>query len=118
MTPQEVWNYYGSSYQFHKKTGMSNASIVNWMKWGFVPENSQYKLERLTNGVLKPSIVVKKNELDINKEAYSFLKNKIAKCVYDFFNKYPELYSEDDPKAPVILFTVFNYFLKEYTHND
>ncbi|CAB4151888.1 DNA-binding transcriptional regulator Cro [uncultured Caudovirales phage] len=53
MTPNDVKKYYGNSYQFKKKTKMSDASFRNWMKWGFVPENSQYKLERLTNGCLK-----------------------------------------------------------------
>jgi hypothetical protein len=53
MTPKDVKRYYGSSYQFNKMTGMSHSSLVNWIKWGFVPENSQYKLERLTKGELK-----------------------------------------------------------------
>jgi hypothetical protein len=53
MTPEDVWKYYGNSYQFKKKTGMSDATLRNWMKWGFVPEDSQYKLERLTKGELK-----------------------------------------------------------------
>jgi hypothetical protein len=48
MTPQEVWDYFGNSYQFKKKTGISDASLRNWMSWGFIPENSQYKIERLT----------------------------------------------------------------------
>lgn len=53
MTPDEVYKFYGSSYQFHKKTGMSHSSLVNWKKWGYVPEDAQYKLERITNGELK-----------------------------------------------------------------
>ncbi len=53
MTAEEVKNYFGNSYQFKKKTGMSDASFRNWMKWGFVPEGSQYKIERLTGGQLK-----------------------------------------------------------------
>jgi|HubBroStandDraft_2_1064218.scaffolds.fasta_scaffold254810_2 hypothetical protein len=53
MTPQEVLTYYGSQYKFQKETRMSHTSLGNWMKWGFVPENSQYKLERLTKGQLK-----------------------------------------------------------------
>jgi len=53
MTPEDVRTYYGNSYQFMKKTGMSDATFRNWMKWGFVPEESQYKLERLTKGELK-----------------------------------------------------------------
>ena len=53
MTPRDVKKYYKSCYNFHKVTGMSAGSLGNWLKWGFVPEASQYKLERLTNGDLK-----------------------------------------------------------------
>ena len=53
MKPDDVKQYFGNSYQFKKKTGMSDASFRNWMKWGFVPEASQYKIERLTKGKLK-----------------------------------------------------------------
>lgn len=53
MKPIDVRKFYGSLYKFHKETGMSRSSLGNWIKWGFVPEASQYKLERLTKGGLK-----------------------------------------------------------------
>jgi len=53
MTPGDVKKYYKSNYNFNKKTGMSATTLANWLKWGFVPENAQYKLERITNGKLK-----------------------------------------------------------------
>lgn len=53
MKPSEVLEKYGSLYKFSKATGMSASSLFNWLKWGFVPEASQYKLERITNGELK-----------------------------------------------------------------
>ncbi len=53
MTVEEVREYFGNSYQFKKRTKMSDASFRNWMRWGFIPEGSQYKLERLTKGELK-----------------------------------------------------------------
>jgi ABC-type long-subunit fatty acid transport system fused permease/ATPase subunit len=53
MTPDDLKKFYGNSYQFRKRTGMSDASFRNWIKWGYVPEASQYKLERLTGGKLK-----------------------------------------------------------------
>lgn len=53
MTPNDVLNKFGSQYNFSKKTGMSHSSLGHWLKLGYVPENSQYKLERLTNGDLK-----------------------------------------------------------------
>jgi hypothetical protein len=53
MKPKDVKKYYGTAYNFRKMTGMSISTMTNWFKWGFVPENSQYKLERLTKGKLK-----------------------------------------------------------------
>jgi hypothetical protein len=53
MTPKDVKKYYKNGYQFHKETGMSHSTYMNWMKWGFVPEMSQLKLEKLTEGKLK-----------------------------------------------------------------
>lgn len=53
MTPKEVKKYFKSGYRFHKETGMSHSTLMNWIKWGFVPEGSQYKIERLTGGALK-----------------------------------------------------------------
>lgn len=53
VKPQDVKNYYGSLYNFRKMTGMATGTLANWLKWGFVPENAQYKVERLTKGKLK-----------------------------------------------------------------
>lgn len=53
MTPQHVKDYYGSQYRFRKETGMSTSTLGNWLKWGYVPEDAQYRLERLTDGRLK-----------------------------------------------------------------
>lgn len=53
VKPEDVKEYYKSQYNFRKLTGMSTATLANWLKWGRVPEAAQYKLERLTNGELK-----------------------------------------------------------------
>lgn len=53
MKPKDVKAYYGSQYNFNKVTGMSAATLGNWLKWGYVPEDAQYKLERITKGKLK-----------------------------------------------------------------
>lgn len=53
LKPEDVKKYYGSQYNFRKETGMSTSTLANWLKWGFVPEASQYKLERITKGKLK-----------------------------------------------------------------
>lgn len=53
MKPQEVKDYYGTNYKFAKVTGMSASTLANWLKWGFIPEDAQYRLERITHGELK-----------------------------------------------------------------
>ena len=53
MTPKDVKEFYRSNYNFNKQTGMSSTTLANWLKWGFVPEAAQYKLERITKGKLK-----------------------------------------------------------------
>lgn len=53
MKPKEVKKYFKTQYNFRKVTGMSAATLGNWLKWGYVPEASQLKLERITNGDLK-----------------------------------------------------------------
>lgn len=66
MTPGDVKKYYSSMLKFREVTGMSCTSLSNWFKWGFVPENSQYKLERLTKGELKVEWPINKsNNKDI-----------------------------------------------------
>lgn len=56
MTPEDVKRFYGNQYNFRKVTGMSSSTLGNWLKWGFVPEDAQYKLERLTKGALKVNV--------------------------------------------------------------
>jgi hypothetical protein len=53
MTPQDVKKYYRSNYNFNKVTGMSASTLGNWLKWGYVPVDAQYKLEHMTKGLLK-----------------------------------------------------------------
>ena len=53
MKPEDVKAYYGSQYKFNKEKGMSVSTLGNWLKWGFIPEDAQYKLERITGGALK-----------------------------------------------------------------
>ena len=53
MKPEEVLKHYGNKYQFKKLTGLSASSLGNWLKWGYIPEGSQHKLERISKGALK-----------------------------------------------------------------
>lgn len=53
MTVNEVVDMYGNWSTFVKKTGFGRMSWFAWRKKGYVPIKSQYKLEQITNGVLK-----------------------------------------------------------------
>lgn len=56
MTIDDIKKYFVSSYRFSKETGMSHTTWINWMIKGFVPLESQNKLEKITNGVLKANL--------------------------------------------------------------
>lgn len=81
MTPQEVLEFYGNSYKFKQQTGMSDRSLVNWISWGYIPEGSQYKIERLTKGKLKAGLIgqmkIDNGRKKITYEAKQSLKDHI-----------------------------------------
>lgn len=52
MTPSEVKKYFKSGYNFRKLTGMSDNTMHNWIKLGYVPFVSQKHIEKITNGAL------------------------------------------------------------------
>lgn len=56
MTIKELQDYYKTSYAFGKATGMSSSSYSNWIEWGFIPLNSQVKIEILSCGGLRADL--------------------------------------------------------------
>lgn len=56
MKLSEIKQYFGSSYQFYKKTGMQHSNYLNWERKGFIPIKTQLRLEQLTNGILKADL--------------------------------------------------------------
>lgn len=52
MTPADVKKYFKTGYAFRKQTGMSDNTLANWIKCGYVPYKSQRKLEQITGGNL------------------------------------------------------------------
>lgn len=52
MTPEQVYRYYGSSYQFQKKTGISGQALLQWIKKGYIPDSSQCHVQVVSNGAL------------------------------------------------------------------
>lgn len=53
MTLDDIKNFYGSGYSFHKKTGWAHTNYTYWEKKGYIPILTQNKIELLTNGALK-----------------------------------------------------------------
>jgi hypothetical protein len=53
VKPDEILSHYGSRRKFHKETGIAANSLSNWIKWGRVPKETQYKIERITKGLFK-----------------------------------------------------------------
>lgn len=53
MKPNEVLAFYKSCYHFNQATTMSASSLWNWVKWGYVPFESQKKIETISKGGLK-----------------------------------------------------------------
>jgi len=53
MKIKEIEDYFGSSVNFVKKTGMARTCWFAWRRKGFVPIKSQFRLEAITGGQLK-----------------------------------------------------------------
>jgi hypothetical protein len=56
MTYDDIKKYFGSCYQFSLCCNFSFSSPANWKKQGFIPFNTQVKIEKLTRGKLKASL--------------------------------------------------------------
>ena len=53
MKPEDIKKHYGSNYRFSKETGYAPNTLRYWIRLGYVPEEAQYKMERITNGLFK-----------------------------------------------------------------
>ena len=56
MTIDEVLQYYGTGYRMNKMIGLSPTLPSNWRKYGYIPIQTQMKIERLSKGVLKANL--------------------------------------------------------------
>ena len=56
MVLNDLIEYFGSCYQFNKKTGMSHNNYQTWKKLGFIPIESQLKIQKMTNFDLKANL--------------------------------------------------------------
>lgn len=55
MTLNEVKQFFGTGYKFQKLTGMCHDNYRHWEKKGYVPIETQLRLEKFTKGALKAS---------------------------------------------------------------
>ncbi len=104
MTTDELKDYYVNSYRFGKATSMSAISFSNWMKWGFIPMESQCKIEKATEGKLKADYSHTKqlnNEIKINKRP----EDQETRCLFQRL---------DENKKWVTYLTVGPYGLGEF----
>ena len=53
MTIDDIKKHFGSAFDFHRATGMSHANYYHWADYGYIPINTQIKIQKLTNGVLR-----------------------------------------------------------------
>lgn len=56
MTFEELRAYYVTGYKFNKETKMSASCWVNWKRLGFIPIESQVKIQKITKGELKAGL--------------------------------------------------------------
>lgn len=56
MTIDDVLTYFVKVYRLTKKTGIAQGTVTNWKKKGYIPIETQMRLEKLTNGDLKADL--------------------------------------------------------------
>lgn len=56
MTIDDVLRYFGTNYKIAKELKMSPHTPANWSKLGYIPADSQARIETFTNGKLKFSV--------------------------------------------------------------
>lgn len=57
MTLDELKQEFKTSYEFQKRTRMAHTNWINWFgRFGYIPIESQIKIEQRTNGKLKANL--------------------------------------------------------------
>lgn len=56
MTIEQVIQYYGSVYKLNRDTKIAYRTVARWRLRGFIPIQTQLRLQSLTNGELKASL--------------------------------------------------------------
>ncbi len=53
MKLKEAVDYFGNMYRLAKECGISLSTPYSWRKRGYIPFESQYKIQEITNGKLR-----------------------------------------------------------------
>ncbi len=56
MTLDDLKKEFGNSYKFSMRTGLSHVNWVHWNKYGYIPIESQLKIEQATDGLLRANL--------------------------------------------------------------
>lgn len=56
MTIDEVVKYYGSAHKMELKHGLSHHNVKSWKKKGYIPIQTQVRIEKLTDGELRANL--------------------------------------------------------------
>ncbi len=56
MTIDEVYNFFGSARGMERKIGISHASMKNWRVRGYIPIETQVRIQQLTEDMLKADL--------------------------------------------------------------
>lgn len=57
MSIEEALEYFGTMYRICKCLGIAQANGHNWKRQGYIPLYQQYRIEEITDGVLKADSV-------------------------------------------------------------
>lgn len=113
MTLDEVIEYFGSSYQFHKKTGMSHTCYVHWKKNGYIPILSQNRIEKMTNGAL-----ISRFSDGEGDEMVNVNKKELIVVDSNFLREASGWDYGDSPMRPEIVSCVYHYMKTKYQQGD
>ncbi len=87
MTVDDVLNYFGTGYRMKKAIGLSSSNIRNWLSYGYIPFDTQIKIERLTNGDLKVNKEDLENEINHIQNGLRGKKSKKFDFSSEHYNK-------------------------------
>ena len=56
MKYEQVMEHFKTAYRLRKELGISTSAPSNWRKLGYIPIETQLRIEELTSGLLRASL--------------------------------------------------------------